>query len=197
MPDNDPKDMCDNKSPYCTFRRVVSESDIDRDTLNTSGCDVWNQQSNAWGDECCDADDVKVSIDAEKAKPPVDTKEDQVDEPKKGKDDSKREGKWQRPKRRHFRKPVAHSLDEYISLLHHHKRPFIDFTIDKSAMCETMSNGELCTRRCSSIHVQRCSHGDNCRSRMCTYMHAKDMANEQAANRFRETQEEYDNRSEY
>ena len=158
-----------SEKPYTTFRHVVSEPIV------PSSCDVWQSQSPVWGD----------MVEQE-------NKEEQVVEEKPVVDKE-----WKRQKRRRYRKPVVKTVEDYISMLQRHKRPFVDFIIEKEAMCETMSNGEVCNKRCSKIHIQRCTHGDKCRSRVCTYIHAKDMTTDEGPDRFRETQKEYDERGSY
>lgn len=180
-------------SPYKFFKRVVSDPNIqEHEPVITSW---YTPDPNKWSDMCDDEEASTtdlMSVNQSAESPQVNDEPTQVN--KMNSPARKKRTTWKTQHKRRHRKPVVNSLDDFISMLQSHKRPFIDFTIDKECMCESMSNGEVCMRRCGKVHIQRCTHGDKCRARSCTYMHAHNMATPEGAARFRETQEEYDAR---
>lgn len=89
--------------------------------------------------------------------------------------------------------PVVYSVAEFIEEIKIGHAPGKDFVIDEGAHCEHTYRGTLCenVRVCGKIHIQRCTRGDDCNSKRCTYLHAPDMEDEDAERTFRRTMRKY------
>lgn len=89
--------------------------------------------------------------------------------------------------------PVVYSVAEFIEEIKMGHAPGKDFVIDDDAHCVHTYRGTLCenVRACGKIHIQRCTRGDDCHSKRCTYLHASDMEDEDAERMFRRTMKKY------
>jgi hypothetical protein len=89
--------------------------------------------------------------------------------------------------------PVVYSVAEFIEEIKMGHAPGKDFAIDDGAHCAHTYRGTLCenVRVCGKIHIQRCTRGDDCNSKRCTYLHAPDMEDEDAERMFRRTMRKY------
>ena len=84
---------------------------------------------------------------------------------------------------------IVYELKEFIECLNEHKKPNIDFIIDISAHCEHTYKGTLCKniKNCNKIHIQRCTNGNSCKNKKCSYLHKYNMPDEKSQNNFEKT----------
>ncbi len=89
--------------------------------------------------------------------------------------------------------PVVYSVAEFIEEIKMGHAPGKDFVIDDEAHCKHTYQGTLCenVRACGKIHIQRCTRGDDCASKRCSYLHAFDMQDDEAEKTFRRTMKKY------
>jgi len=85
--------------------------------------------------------------------------------------------------------PIVYELNEFITCLKSKKKPNIDFIIDISAHCEHTYKGTLCKniKNCNKIHIQRCTNGESCKNKQCTYVHLHNMPDEKSRKNFEKT----------
>ncbi len=91
--------------------------------------------------------------------------------------------------KKHYKKqniPIVYELKEFIECLNEHKKPNIDFIIDISAHCDHTYKGTLCKniKNCKKIHIQRCTKGNYCENKRCSYIHKYDMPDEKSQKNF-------------
>jgi len=89
--------------------------------------------------------------------------------------------------------PVVYSVEEFIECIKDRMKPGVDFKIDDSAHCEHTYKGTLCenVRVCGKIHIQRCTRGDECYNKHCSFVHSWDMEDDEAERSFRRTMRKY------
>jgi hypothetical protein len=89
--------------------------------------------------------------------------------------------------------PVVYTVGEFIEEIKLGNKPNKDFIIDENAHCEHTYKGTLCenVRVCGKIHVQRCTRGEDCSAKHCSYLHSWDMRDEESDRMFRRTMRKY------
>lgn len=89
--------------------------------------------------------------------------------------------------------PVVYTVGEFIEEIKLGNKPNKDFIIDENAHCKHTYEGTLCenVRVCGKIHVQRCTRGEDCSAKHCSYLHSWDMRDEEGDRMFRRTMRKY------
>jgi uncharacterized protein YdaU (DUF1376 family) len=89
--------------------------------------------------------------------------------------------------------PVVYTVGEFIEEIKLGNKPNKDFIIDEDAHCKHTYEGTLCenVRVCGKIHVQRCTRGEDCSAKHCSYLHSWDMRDDDADRMFRRTMRKY------
>jgi hypothetical protein len=89
--------------------------------------------------------------------------------------------------------PVVYTVGEFIEEIKLGNKPNKDFIIDDDAHCKHTYEGTLCenVRACGKIHVQRCTRGEDCSAKQCSYLHSWDMRDEDGDRMFRRTMRKY------
>ncbi len=89
--------------------------------------------------------------------------------------------------------PVVYTVGEFIEEIKLGNKPNKDFIIDEDAHCKHTYEGTLCenVRVCGKIHVQRCTRGEDCSAKHCSYLHSWDMRDEEGDRMFRRTMRKY------
>lgn len=89
--------------------------------------------------------------------------------------------------------PVVYTVGEFIEEIKLGNKPNKDFIIDADAHCKHTYEGTLCenVRACGKIHVQRCTRGEDCSAKNCSYLHSWDMRDDDADRMFRRTMRKY------
>lgn len=89
--------------------------------------------------------------------------------------------------------PVVYTVGEFIEEIKMGNKPNKDFIIDADAHCKHTYEGTLCenVRACGKIHVQRCTRGEDCSAKNCSYLHSWDMRDDDADRMFRRTMRKY------
>ena len=89
--------------------------------------------------------------------------------------------------------PVIYDVDGFIEQIKKSKKANIDFIIDDDAHCDCTFNGKLCRdiKSCNKIHIQRCTYGEFCTKKQCSFIHKKDMCSDDACYEFERTMEQY------
>jgi hypothetical protein len=88
---------------------------------------------------------------------------------------------------------MVYTVENFIELIKQNKKPNVDFMIHKSAHCFHTYNGTICynVKKCKKIHIQRCIYNNKCNNKKCTFIHEKNMLNNEAKLNFKNTINEY------
>jgi hypothetical protein len=88
---------------------------------------------------------------------------------------------------------VIYTVQEFIQCIKEKQKLHVDYTIDPDSHCEHTFNGTVCrdVKECGKIHVQRCINNLDCKYKFCQFLHADEMADQEAMDNYMDTMPEY------